>query len=825
MSPSRSGPFPKGWRTAARISLVYLVAASIWLYVADGLMAQLASRPQLLAILRPYQGWLFIVMTTLLLFGLIGNALTAAGVEQPAGHRPDDQSRPAGEPLFPSSWSGLSTPVLIFLLLAGAIGGIGYLVYAYQKDSLQREKQNELLTIADTKVAQISNWLAERRKDAQFIAGDPFVAQQIGRSFAGAATTGGNDAHPLLTWLANLKDTYGYSAVMLLDEHGEVRLGIGSYHDDVDRQTLARQAMQAGRVIVSDLHRRPETPEGNIEIDIVVPLQRGADGGSPAGAIYLQVNPGQYLFPLLQTWPTASASAETLLVRQENEDILYLNELRFQNDTALALRLPLSDSRLPAAMAIGGREGIVEGLDYRQVPVIAALRRVPDTAWFLIAKVDANEVYAPVRTMMLFVATLAAVLIAGAGLGASLWWRQQHATFLANYYQGQLERQALLQQAESARRENEARLHAIANAVPDVLMLIDAGGRYLEILTSQPQLLYTTPADLKGRLVSEVLPAEAAKRVLEAVSRTLATGEIQVVEYDLWISRIGKRRFETRTAPIQAPGTTQPAVVLLARDITQRQLTEEKLRHAQKMEAIGQLTGGVAHDFNNLLAIVIGNLELLDEELTARPDLRDLVHRAFTAADRGATLTQRLLAYSRQQPLQPKPINLNELVTGMTDLLKRTLGASIQIKTALADDLRLTLVDPVQFETALLNLVLNARDAMPRGGELTIATANRWLSGEQAGDPLSPAPAGQYVMLAVTDTGVGMTPAVLERACEPFFTTKEVGKGSGLGLSMVYGFVSQSNGYVNISSEAGEGTTVTILLPSGPPTAALPEPV
>ena len=818
MSPSKSSQARKGWWTAARISLIYLLVAGIWLYVADGLMAQLASRPHLLAILRPYQGWIFIVLTALLIFRMIGNALTAPRVEQPAGYRLDDRSRLAGEPLFPSSWSGLSTPVLIFLLLAGAIGGMGYLVYAYQRDSLQREKQNELLAIADTKVDQISSWLTERRRDVQFIARDPFVAQEIKCWFTGETGAGGNSAQRLLAWLTNLRETNGYRAVALLDDRGEVRLGAGAYHLDPDGQALALQAMQAGRVIVSDLHQRPETAEGGSEIDILAPLHCGSEGGGPpVGALYLQIDPGQYLFPVLQTWPTSSPSAETLLVRQEGNDVLYLNELRHQKNTALRLRLPMTDARLPAAMAVGGQEGIVEGLDYRQVPVIAALRRVPDTAWFLIAKVDADEVYSPVRTMMLFVATLTAVLIVGAGLGASMWWRQQHAIFLANYYQGQLERQALLQQAESARRENEARLHAIANAVPDVLMLIDEDGRYLEILTSQPELLYTAPAALKGRLVSEVLPAEAANRVLEAVNRTLATGEIQVVEYDLWISKIGKRRFETRTAPIQAPGTANPAVVLLARDITQRQLTEEKLRHAQKMEAIGQLTGGVAHDFNNLLAIVIGNLELLDEQLAARPDLRDLVHRAFTAADRGATLTQRLLAYSRQQPLQPKPINLNELVTGMTDLFKRTLGASIQIKTALADDLQLTLIDPVQFETALLNLVLNARDAMPRGGELTITTANRWLDGEQAGNPLYPAPTGQYIMLAVTDTGVGMIPAALERAFEPFFTTKEVGKGSGLGLSMVYGFVSQSGGCVNISSAPGEGTTVTILLPSGPP--------
>ncbi len=257
-------------------------------------------------------------------------------------------------------------------------------------------------------------------------------------------------------------------------------------------------------------------------------------------------------------------------------------------------------------------------------------------------------------------------------------------------------------------------------------------------------------------------------------------------------------------------------VISTAEDITERIHMEQQLRQAQKMEAIGELSGGIAHDFNNLLTIVLGNLELLDEHLGHRGDLegdvQEFTHAASKAALRGAELTQRLLAFGRRQPLRPSAIDLNALVSGMTSLLTRTLGETIAIDTPLAVDLWHTLVDPGQLEHALLNLTINARDAMPNGGKLAIETANAQLDEEYVKHEAEVAP-GNYVMLSVSDTGTGMPPEVVERAVEPFFTTKETGQGSGLGLSMVYGFVKQSGGHIKICSEVGRGTTVKLFLP------------
>jgi signal transduction histidine kinase len=255
----------------------------------------------------------------------------------------------------------------------------------------------------------------------------------------------------------------------------------------------------------------------------------------------------------------------------------------------------------------------------------------------------------------------------------------------------------------------------------------------------------------------------------------------------------------------------------LQEQIAQREQVEAALRQAQKMEAIGQLTGGVAHDFNNLLQVVLGSLERLRVRASrggARldSDLDRLVEAAMQGGNRAANLTKRLLAFSRQQPLAPKPIDVNKLVTGMSDMLSRTLGESVRLEVVLAGGLWRVMADENQLENVLLNLAVNARDAMPGGGKLTIETANAHLDEAYARSE-SEVKAGQYVLLEVTDTGTGMPPEVLTRVFEPFFTTKGIGEGTGLGLSQVYGFIKQSGGHVKIYSEVGQGTTIKIYLP------------
>ncbi|WP_181421977.1 PAS domain S-box protein [Halomonas sp. LBP4] len=255
-------------------------------------------------------------------------------------------------------------------------------------------------------------------------------------------------------------------------------------------------------------------------------------------------------------------------------------------------------------------------------------------------------------------------------------------------------------------------------------------------------------------------------------------------------------------------------------DITQQRQVAEELRQVQKLEAVGQLTGGVAHDFNNLLTVILGNAELLAEELTATPQLRALADMTASAASRGAELTNRLLAFARRQALEPQVLNVNRLVAGMEELIRRTLLESIEIELVQAGGLWSVDLDAGQLESAILNLALNARDAMPGGGRLTIETANAMLDDSYA-DNHREVKAGQYVLISLSDSGTGMSEDVARQAFEPFFTTKKDGKGSGLGLSMVYGFVKQSAGHIKIYSETGEGTTVKLYFPRARAGAAM----
>ena len=264
---------------------------------------------------------------------------------------------------------------------------------------------------------------------------------------------------------------------------------------------------------------------------------------------------------------------------------------------------------------------------------------------------------------------------------------------------------------------------------------------------------------------------------------------------------------------IRTPENQQLGFLELIRDISGERRREAQLMQAQRMEAIGQLTGGIAHDFNNILTVVLGNIELIEMRLHGDDNLLALAREAREAAEMGARLTDRLLTFGRRQMLETRRINLNEFVLGLMELIRRTIGEDIDVSTALSSDLDLTEVDPGQVENAVLNLAINARDAMPKGGRLVIETRNICL-GDSSVTEAPDLASGRYVCLSVSDTGHGMPPEVKERAFEPFFTTKDKGRGSGLGLATIYGFAKQSGGHATIASAVSRGTTVELLLPA-----------
>ncbi len=369
------------------------------------------------------------------------------------------------------------------------------------------------------------------------------------------------------------------------------------------------------------------------------------------------------------------------------------------------------------------------------------------------------------------------------------------------------------QQAEEALREREARLSSVISTAPDAIMTIDDRGIIQSFSNAAVRLFGYAAGEVIGRNVGMLMPQPHRSKHDSYLARYRRTGEKRIIGIGRQVE--GQRKDGTIFPVELSVGEVRLGATRIytgfIRDITARAKMEQELRQAQKMEAIGQLTGGLAHDFNNLLTVITGNLEMLEERL-ASPDHLSLLTEAQEAADLGAKLAGRLLAFGRRQPLNPKPINLSELAAGMADLLNRSLGELVRLETRLAPDLRTTMADPGQVENALLNLAINARDAMPEGGRLLIETSEVEIDEDALAVHVAVEP-GPYVMLAVTDTGVGMTPEERRRAFEPFFTTKGPGGGSGLGLSMVYGFVKQSGGHVQIYSELGHGTTVRIYLP------------
>jgi len=356
-------------------------------------------------------------------------------------------------------------------------------------------------------------------------------------------------------------------------------------------------------------------------------------------------------------------------------------------------------------------------------------------------------------------------------------------------------------------------LDLVIENVPATIWVKDArDGRYVLINRAAEELWGLHRGDIIGKTAAEIYPAAEAELIRQRDQQLLQAGHsIMLDEHLLQTPGNGTKTVTSRRIAIRHNGEAQ-YLLGVVEDVTRRKLIEQQLQQAQKMEAVGNLTGGLAHDFNNLLLVIIGNLDLLSLDVAGNPAAEEKIATVLEASLRGAELTKQLLAFSRRQPLQPKRVDVNALIADTMRLLTRTLGETITYDVRMGQDLWPVFVDQAQLESALVNIAINARDAMPDGGRLSIATCNEHVDAEFASRHAEFMP-GDYVMIAITDTGTGMPPEVVARIFEPFFTTKGPGKGTGLGLSMVYGFMKQSKGHVSAYSEVGLGTTFKLYLP------------
>ncbi len=371
-----------------------------------------------------------------------------------------------------------------------------------------------------------------------------------------------------------------------------------------------------------------------------------------------------------------------------------------------------------------------------------------------------------------------------------------------------------MKRAQNNLAEREAHLRSILDTVPEAMVVIDEAGVITSFSAAAERLFGYSSAEVCGQNVKMLMPLPDRDAHDGYISRYLTTGERRIIGYGRVVTgqRKDKSLFPMELAVGEAIANGKRIFTGFVRDLTSRHKIEEELRQSQKMEAIGQLTGGLAHDFNNLLTVISGNLEMIENKLQDQK-LLVLLREAQDAAGDGAKLTGQLLAFGRRQPLNPALVDVGQMVSGFSDLLRRTLGETIEFRTIVTGASNEALVDASQLQNALLNLVLNARDAMPRGGKLTIDISRVRLDVDYA-QMYPHVRTGDYVLISVTDTGTGMTPEVKEKAFEPFYTTKGVGAGTGLGLSMVYGFAKQSGGNIQLYSEPGQGTSVRIFLPA-----------
>jgi len=353
----------------------------------------------------------------------------------------------------------------------------------------------------------------------------------------------------------------------------------------------------------------------------------------------------------------------------------------------------------------------------------------------------------------------------------------------------------------------------ISENAADMIAVVDKDGNRLYNSPSYQKILGYSPEELERTSSLEQIHRDDREKVLAAAVYAHEHGEGQTIEYRMRDKAGQWHVLESTASVIRNKSGEVEKLVIVNRDVSEGRLLERQFLQAQKMEAIGRLSGGVAHDFNNLLGVIIGYAELLEEELPKPSTLRESVDQVLSAGHQAASLTKQLLAFSRQQVLEPKIVDVNTIVQDTQKMLRRLIGEDIELITQLDMNLGRVKVDQGQLEQAIINMAVNARDAMPNGGQLRIQTGNFEIDAAAARNYQYPVQVGSYVRLSISDTGVGMSKETLARAFEPFFTTKEKGKGTGLGLAMVYGFVKQSGGYVDLTSNLGSGTTVNIWLP------------
>lgn len=724
--------------------------------------------------------------------------LVRAGHPATVGHVHRAQSAdPKRRDRRPSFMTGI--PRWLWVLVASGVLGLTgseYILYRSQVCSLQRKAEADLRVVAILKSDQISRWRAERLADAAEVFEDPFLTSAL---TAWLARPSPFEAGRIRQRFRGLMARGDYCEVMLADVQGQVRLcasGLpGAPHAELTRALLL--ACDERRPVLTDLHASSE--DFPLHVDVVVPLfGEGTGAGGPVAVVILQSDPRRFLFPLIKSWPRSSRTAEILLVRREGDEVVFLNELRFQRDPSPRLRLPLSRTEVPAAAAVLGTHGVVYGSDYRGVEVMAVIAPVPETSWHLVAKVDVEEVTSVWRNGgFLLLGLLLAMLVVVLALTGTVW-------------QSQIKTQHHRAQTE---------LRAIYDAAPVMMCVLDAECRVFTANRAFREATGWPDADLADKRAGGVMgcifslddprgcgfgPHCQACALRLAMVNTLASGAPhQDVEHHTVLARRGRRQEVVILGSTTSfPSVGSPQLLLCLVDISERRRLEEQLQRTERLRAMGQLSAGVSHNLNNILTGVLLPAETL-RTMVHQPELQELVATIHAAGSRARDLVHRLhLSVRGVAEEAPTAVSLNATVEEALEVTRPRWKDEPEAH-GVGIDLRLDLqeVPPIRgtrsrLHDVVINLLLNAVDAMPAGGCLSVATALD----------------GPFVRLTVQDDGTGMDEEVQSHLFQPFFTTKAE-LGTGLGLSTVYSTVTHWGGRIEVNSVPGQGATFRIFLP------------
>jgi two-component system, cell cycle sensor histidine kinase and response regulator CckA len=936
--------------------------------------------------------------------------------------------------------------ISIFTFFAICLSLAGYFYYYQQKQRLLQLAKDNLSSIAKLKAGQIENWRQERFNDASFIFHNEAISMQFEQFLK--KPIGRKERDAMLGWMTPMFKNQQYISMDLFSLSGRHLFNIlnDSNKASVYENGVIKEAIRIKKVLFVDLHVHNT---GGVYMGLIVPLIKiGKRDTTVLGSVLLRIDPWRFLYPLIHSWPVISKSSETLILRREGDEIVYLNELRHRREKSLALRISINEKKLPAAIAARGYEGVVEGIDYRQEEVVAAVRQISNSPWYMVAKTDVDEVLAEnmrIAIGVTFGTTLILLLLAS---GIRMIWKEQEVKQYQVLLESQQERQALIQhfdylmryandviflsneeqriieaneraehtygynheellnlhiadiwemkspselhdrlksmmapsgalyetyhrrkdgsifpveisgrtitvegktyyqeiirdtterkEAEKILREREKQLLLVTNNFPGLVSTVDKDLRYQFASAGYERIFGILSVDVIGLTMRQVLGNETFKQVEPYIEQAFAGEQVTFVNpiktpigdvsYELTtyipdtdaegrvqgififaidineriemedalrraeenfrrslddsplgvriVSSAGetlyankavldiygysnqedlkrtpikerytsesydefKKRKEQRDRGEFGPSEYEISIVkkngevrhvqvfrkevlwngvkqfqVIYQDITQRKLLEEPLRRMQKLEGLGTLAGGIAHDFNNILGIILGYISRINIIKNDSEKLQHSIEIITKAVERGTTLVRQILTFARKTETEFHWVNVNGVAKEVMGMIMETFPKTIMYSQNLEKEIPSIYADHSQLHQALLNLCVNARDAMQSGGVLTINTS--LLTGSNVRNRHPEAESNRYICIEVVDTGAGMVADVRNRIFEPFFTTKEKGKGTGLGLAVVFGIVQTHHGFVDVESELGKGATFRLYLP------------